>query len=1112
MINLIAAVWLMAASSTGDGASPDRVGDLAAIERLRFERRTWPGAKDATRPPFEVAVPEGVIRRRVERTLTESALLLERYGHGISKDDLRSELERMIRGSKDPAVLRAMFRALGDDPRRIAETIARPVVADRMLRDAFASDATIHAPLRDLAAAAVSHARGAGEACPAGAQCVDLVVRADQSDWNAFVKDLSHRRFQWPGMSRRPALLDLAEATKALASIPVGPWSDVTDGGSRYLAWRVTAKDARALHLAVAVWKKRSFDEWLDRESAGRGVADIAPLDPGALPDLSPDSTCTPDTWSLMDPEFPASRTGHTMVWDGSEVIVWGGLGVALFDDGWKYSPATDTWTPISRVGAPSPRAWHVAVWSGTEMIVWGGINYTDSTSGPGSGGRYNPVTDSWVATSLTGAPGFRQQAAAVWSGTEMIVWGGSDDSGQYLGDGARYRPATDSWVAVSATGAPTPRAIHVAVWTGSEMAVWGGFGLDDQANTTALSSGARYKPSTDSWSAMASSGAPAGRYYFTGVWSGTELIVWGGVDANGVDLGDGARYKTQNNHWSTMASAGAPVARDNHVAVWTGSRMVLWGGYGPAGSTATGSRYDPAADSWQAMTTSGAPSNSASTAVWTGTRMITFGGSGPLGLSHNGGRYDPVGDTWLPVRSTWRPAPRSRQATIWTGSEMIVWGGYTNAFPEQLDAGRYEPATDTWTALSMAGAPTDRWDPSAVWTGSRMVVWGGGEFDPAVGSERPTNGGGRYDPAGDSWSPMSTVGQPLPREWHTTVWTGTDMIVWGGITTGSQNLGDGGRYHPASDLWFPMSASGAPSARAYHVAAWTGREMVIAGGNTASALDFGGARYDPDRDLWTGNRDTGALRLNNGAASWSGRALIHAFGDVNGLRVTGDRYDPYQDTWSGLPDSDTWLQVRQGVAVCGGIAFWGDDNAWPNPTGDGRIFDDTANSWSAMNTSGAPLGCVQSGAVSDGTRLIVFGGEGPGGGQSGLSDSGGVYCGCSAPPPLRLPILFVDHTATGDRVSWYLLPEATSYDVVRGDLGILRSSGGNFAAATTACLANDTPVSTSFDPTVPAVGQGFWYLARSGRPGEASTFDSGAPRQVASRDAGIAASGASCP
>ena len=51
------------------------------------------------------------------------------------------------------------------------------------------------------------------------------------------------------------------------------------------------------------------------------------------------------------------------------------------------------------------PETYHTAVWTGTEMIVWGGIN---GSSYLNTGGRYNPGTDSWTATSTTNAPDAR--------------------------------------------------------------------------------------------------------------------------------------------------------------------------------------------------------------------------------------------------------------------------------------------------------------------------------------------------------------------------------------------------------------------------------------------------------------------------------------------------------------------------------------------------------------------------------------------------------------------------------------------------------------------------------------------------------------------------------
>src|SRR5206468_7300144 len=83
-----------------------------------------------------------------------------------------------------------------------------------------------------------------------------------------------------------------------------------------------------------------------------------------------------------------------------------------------------DTWTPTSLTNAPAARLNHTAVWTGSEMIVWGG---GDASSDFNTGGRYNPSAERCTANSTAGAPAARCAQTAVWTGNDMIVWGGGD-------------------------------------------------------------------------------------------------------------------------------------------------------------------------------------------------------------------------------------------------------------------------------------------------------------------------------------------------------------------------------------------------------------------------------------------------------------------------------------------------------------------------------------------------------------------------------------------------------------------------------------------------------------------------------------------------------------
>ena len=121
-------------------------------------------------------------------------------------------------------------------------------------------------------------------------------------------------------------------------------------------------------------------------------------------------------------------------------MIVWGGSWLTKLDTGAVYDPALNTWAPVSMSGVPAARSGHTAVWTGNEMIVWGGVG---SSAYLNDGGHYNPATDTWTPTVLVGAPSSRFDHTAVWTGEEMVVWSGKYVAGStdyYLADGGRYR------------------------------------------------------------------------------------------------------------------------------------------------------------------------------------------------------------------------------------------------------------------------------------------------------------------------------------------------------------------------------------------------------------------------------------------------------------------------------------------------------------------------------------------------------------------------------------------------------------------------------------------------------------------------------------------------
>ena len=184
-------------------------------------------------------------------------------------------------------------------------------------------------------------------------------------------------------------------------------------------------------------------------------------------------------------------------------------------------------------------------------------------------------MTESWQQRMVGPSPAARQQHTAVWTGLEMLIWGGYN--GSTLSDGARFNPALNCWTTITSTNAPGPRSIHTAVWTGTYMIIWGGAGAG------LFNDGGRYNPVTDAWSAVSSNGAPAARYEHSAIWTGTEMIIWGG--SNGGFFNDGGRYNPGTDSWAPITANGAVAIRTRHSALWTGAG-VLCPGYQVYGNT----------------------------------------------------------------------------------------------------------------------------------------------------------------------------------------------------------------------------------------------------------------------------------------------------------------------------------------------------------------------------------------------------------------------------------------------------------------------------------------------------------------------------------------------
>lgn len=312
-------------------------------------------------------------------------------------------------------------------------------------------------------------------------------------------------------------------------------------------------------------------------------------------------------------------------------------------------------------------------------MIVWGGFT-NETPSATATGGVYDPETQSWKATSEAGAPAARHSHTAVWTGSKMIVWGGYSNNGLAKGGGI-YDPASDTWSAVNESGEPSGRVDHLSVWTGNLMIIWGG-----RSDTQPTDSGAAYSPESNTWTPLPKDGSPSPRYASAAAWTGSQWLVWGGYDFFDWK-NDGAVFDPSKNAWTqAIPSAGAPTARQSASGAWDGEHLIVWGGWTGGPYENTGGMWSPksgaANNGWTSITMQNAPSaRSFHAGVWTGHELLVWGGCGGDGCNQflgDGGRFAPSesGGTWTPIAEMPALSPRRNPTAVVSNTSVFIWGG----------------------------------------------------------------------------------------------------------------------------------------------------------------------------------------------------------------------------------------------------------------------------------------------------------------------------------------------------------------------------------------------------------------------------------------------------
>src|SRR5947209_8459842 len=288
----------------------DRVAYQRAIEEVYWQHRIWPKANASPKPPLDKVMSQAEIEKKVEDYLRNSQALEDYWQRPITPDQLQAEMERIASHTKQPGLLREIFAALGNDPFVIAECLARPVLAERLITELYAHDQRFHGELKRRAEAELRTHRSvtrmkqtsgtysevewiksdSADPVAAGvppAQPTRLppqkpadtkntqALKMSSSEWQERVAKLAAQFDSQEIVGQAPRLPNGRSAAGAaalqkpsIAQIKTGVLSPLQEDDAHYYAVAIMKKGKDRLKLATIAWLKEPLRSWLAKAEA----------------------------------------------------------------------------------------------------------------------------------------------------------------------------------------------------------------------------------------------------------------------------------------------------------------------------------------------------------------------------------------------------------------------------------------------------------------------------------------------------------------------------------------------------------------------------------------------------------------------------------------------------------------------------------------------------------------------------------------------------------------------------------------------------------------------------------------------------------------------------
>ncbi|NOJ91413.1 hypothetical protein HMI51_00395 [Corallococcus coralloides] len=667
---------------------------------------------------------------------------------------------------------------------------------------------------------------------------------------------------------------------------------------------------------------------------------------------------------------LPVGRAYHsaTRLPDGSVLVVGGtdGEGV-IYDDAYRYHPATRTWTPAP--GLYQARYGHtaVALSNGRVMLfggwVWGWTEWGEETQIPAdSVDVFDPVAGTWGY----GAPlALRSEGFAVpLPGGQVLVAGGHRNYDYAV---ASHAEAWSWTMGPRSAGTSMQRSGAAAVpLADGRVLVAGGYRNGAISACELFTPASSFGPAVRDWvyrehplrRSRAESAAvvlPSGKVLVSGGYSDEDYLA-------AAEL-----YDPATGTWELTGSMATRRARHSLRLLPNGKVLALGGVNGQVLSSAE--LYDPVAGTWSAVPTPVVGRTDATVTVLPSGQLLVTGGRTLAGLTVNTvERVEPLTGTRT-VLGSLQKVRHGHQAVLLPSGKVAVWGGWKPDYYPEDQAELYDPVTGTSSA---AGTVPVRGSDGVVLRSGAVLLTGGTSSSGTVVAPA------LWNPVTGTLSPAGTLASP--RTSHRALLLPDDrvLVVGGYSATAYAILAEGTElYDPATNTW---SAAGRLGTRRSIFAAVTlasGQPLVIGGASAARVLDSAellplGA-WRTVQPLTTARYSHTATRLDSGKVLVAG-----GIRDASSALATAEEYDPVADTWSLTPAMPVARYSHTAVALDGErVMVTGGLASTDVALASSLIYDATAGTWAGTRAMAVPRLLHTATRLPDGKVLVVGGHDG---------------------------------------------------------------------------------------------------------------------------------------